>query len=47
VNRWLVALALLAISVAISAVLYLLGVPFFFVVLLLPLVPLFGRRRAA
>jgi hypothetical protein len=47
VNRWLVALVLLAVSLGLSAALFLLGVPFFFVVFLLPLVPLFGRRRGA
>lgn len=46
-NRWALALGLLAVSVALSAILYLLGVPFFFVVFLLPLAPLVGRRRAA
>jgi hypothetical protein len=47
VNRWALAIGLLAVSVALSAILYLLGVPFCFVILLLPLAPLFGRRRAA
>lgn len=46
-NRWLVALGLLAVSVGVSAVLYLLGVPFFFVVFFLPLLPLLGRRSRA
>lgn len=46
-NRWLLALALLAVSLGLSAALYLLGVPFFFVVFLLPLVPFFDRRRGA
>jgi len=45
VNRWLIALALLAVSIGLSAVLFRLGVPFFFFVFFLPLVPLFGRRR--
>ena len=44
-NRWLLAAGLLAVSVALSAVLYLAGVPFYFVVFLLPLAPLFGRRQ--
>ena len=46
-NRWLLASALLAVSLGLSAVLFLLGVPLFFVVLFLPLIPLFGRRRGA
>jgi hypothetical protein len=45
-NRWLLALALLAVSVGLSALLYLLGVPFFFVVFLLPLAPFLGRRES-
>ncbi|MEN6343648.1 MAG: hypothetical protein ABFC89_13970 [Methanospirillum sp.] len=44
-NRWLVALTLLAVSLGLSAILFLLGFPFFFIVFFLPLVPLFGRRR--
>ena len=47
VNRWLLALALLAVSVGLSAVLFLLGFPFFFVVFFLPLLPLLDRRGAA
>ena len=43
-NRWVLALALLAVSLGLSALLYALGVPFFFVVFFLPLIPLFGRR---
>jgi hypothetical protein len=43
-NRWALALALLVVSLGISAVLYLLGIPFFFVVFFLPLLPLIGRR---
>lgn len=46
-NRWVLALALLAVSLVLSAILFLLGAPFFFVVFLLPLAPLFGRRRGA
>jgi hypothetical protein len=44
VNRRLLALALLAVSLVLSALLYALGVPFFFVVFFLPLIPFFGRR---
>ena len=46
-NRWLIALGLLAVSVGVSAVLYLLGVPFFFAVFFLPLLPLLDRRERA
>jgi len=46
VNRWLLALALLAVSLGLSAVLFLLGIPFFFVVFFLPLIPLLDRRGA-
>ncbi len=46
-NRWLLALGLLAVSLGVSAVLYLLGVPFFFVIFFLPLLPLLGRRERA
>ncbi len=44
-NRWALALALLVGSLAISAVLYLLGVPFFFLVFFLPLLPFLDRRN--
>lgn len=43
-NRWALSLGLLAASLAISTVLFLLGFPFFFVILFLPLLPLLGRR---
>ena len=43
-NRWLLALALLGVSLGLSAVLFLLGFPFFFVVFFLPLLPLLDRR---
>lgn len=46
-NRWALALGLLVVSLGISAALYLLGVPFFFVVFFLPLLPLIGRRGPA
>jgi hypothetical protein len=47
VNRWLLALGLFAVSLGVSAILYLLGVPFFFVIFFLPLLPLLGRRERA
>jgi hypothetical protein len=45
-RTWQIALILLAGSVLITAVLFLLGLPFFFLFLFIPLIPLFGRSRA-
>lgn len=45
-NRWALALSLLAVSLGLSAVLFFLGFPFFFVVFFLPLIPLLDRRAA-
>jgi hypothetical protein len=39
------ALILLAASLAITVVLYILGLPFFFVFLFIPIIPFFGRER--
>ena len=41
---WLLPLALLAGSLGLSAVLWVLGFPFFFLFLFVPLVPLLGRK---
>ena len=46
-NRWALSLGLLAASLAVSAILFLLGFPFFFVILFLPLLSLLGRRTDA
>ena len=45
-NRWVLALSLVAVSLGLSAILFIIGFPFFFVVFFLPLIPLFGWRGA-
>src|SRR5208337_2114452 len=42
---WKLSLLLLAGSLAVTVLLWYLGLPFFFVFLFVPLAPLFGRRR--
>ena len=44
-NRWLLAGILLAASLAVTGASFLLGFPFFFLFLFIPLVPLLGRDR--
>jgi hypothetical protein len=41
---WKLSLILFAGSIAITAVLWALGLPFFFLILFLPLIPFFSRR---
>jgi len=44
-NRWLLAALLLAGSVAVTTVLFLIGLPFFFLFLFIPLIPFLGKRE--
>jgi hypothetical protein len=46
-NRYILSLILLAGSLALSVVFFMAGLPFFFMFLFIPLIPLFGPQRKA
>ena len=44
-RNWMIAAGLLAGSLLLSAIFWMLGLPFFIAFLVIPFIPLFGKRR--